>query len=160
MSSYLSQRRRKWEKTTDVSTVFSGDLYLFNLDANSAFVSGVIKHLIHLCSRHHMVHAHSGASSALLAGASRPPRPCSRAGGHTRWPSRSCEDTGRGAQGDVLAGETPEAQPAWKSLCTVALSAFPDVQIPLGRSKGPTALSPPLCLAGVHGRCWCSAWSR
>lgn len=122
--------------------MFSGDLYLFNLDQNLAFVSGVMKHFIHLCSRHHMVRAPLWESSELLAGASRPPRPCSRSGGHTRWPSRSCEDTGRGARGDVLAGATPEAQPAWQSLFTVGTMC----RSPLGRRKTPCSpFSIPLC---------------
>lgn len=51
---FLSQRGEK-KKSIDVSRGFSQDLYLFNLDQKLAFVSGIIKYLMHLCTGHHMV---------------------------------------------------------------------------------------------------------
>lgn len=44
-------------KNIDVSRGFSQDLDLFNLDQKLAFVSGITKYFMYLCSVHHMVHA-------------------------------------------------------------------------------------------------------
>lgn len=75
----------KGEKNIDVSTGFSGDLHLFNLDQNLAFVSGIIKYFICLCTRHHMVRARIwGERSAPGRCLPRSWLLCSRPCGHMR----------------------------------------------------------------------------